>query len=514
VTISALDGLGGVGKSALAVRIAHQVSALFPDGQLFVDLRGATIGLEPLAPLAAIGQLLRSVDVADQQIPGSLAEGTALLRDRLRGTRTLILLDNASTGDQVRPLMPDVPGCLVLITSRGTLAGLANVHTLSLDVLPDDAARDLLCAAAGPGGVRRDDPALGELAELCGRMPLAIRIVAAKLRHDPALTVEALVKHLGEERSRLAQLRDDDRVLTDVLESSYAALPAARQRALRLLGLVPGTDFDAYAAAALFDLEFGEADGLLRALAEDSLLLEPMPGRYRFHDLVRLYARELAERDEPAADRRAALERLLYWYLASARSAALAAHPIWPDVPMPPRVGSVEALPAPDAQHASTWYDREYANVLAAVNSAAEHEEFLAYGWLLPAALWPFLELRGRPDDRLAVAETGLRCATRLGDPAGRMRMLRDKGTALYASRRYSESIEIGHQVLDLTRRAGTRVEEAKQLSNLAVAYVMSGKRDEAIEHSRQALELFEMLGEEKYLIPARINLVGALRLD
>jgi DNA-binding SARP family transcriptional activator len=185
LTISALDGLGGVGKSALAVRIAHRVSGLFPDGQLYLDLHGNARHREPLAPLAALGQLLRSLDVAQQRIPADLADCSAMLRDRLTGTRTLILLDNAAAEAQVRPLLPDVPGCLVLITSRARLA-VEGALSLRLDVLSEAEAVALLLAAAGPGRIRPDDPAVAELAELCGRIPLALRIIAARLRHRRA----------------------------------------------------------------------------------------------------------------------------------------------------------------------------------------------------------------------------------------------------------------------------------------------------------------------------------------
>jgi DNA-binding SARP family transcriptional activator len=510
VTISAVDGLGGVGKSALAVHVAHRAGGLFPDGRLFVDLRGHTRGLEPLASNATLGYLLRSLDVPEPRIPAADAERAALLRERLAGTRTLILLDNAASADQVRALLPVAPGCMVLVTSRVRFSGLPGVHAVSLDVLPAPAARDLVCLAAGQGRVRPEDPALDALVELCGGIPLALRIVAALLRHDRTLSAASLVEALNDRGDRLRNLRDDDRELTAVFESSYAALPGAARRALRLLGLIAGTEFGAHAAAALFDLAVGEAAEILASLVEHSLLMEPTSGRYQFHDLMRLYARETAERDEPQQSRHVAIERLLSWYAGTARSGAIVAYPSWSGQQLPPRVGSVEPLAVSDAKQALDWFDLERDHLLAAVE-AAEREGLPAYGWLLPAVLWPFTELRGRFGERLLLAETGLRCAQVLQDSAARNLMLRSKSTALNAVGRNAEAIEVGLLSLAFTRREGTRLDEAKQLSNLAFAYTRNEQLEEAIDYGWQSLRLFEMLGEESMEIPARINLSGAL---
>lgn len=510
VTISAVDGLGGVGKSALAVHVAHQLGGLFPDGRLFIDLRGHTNGLAPVDPSTALGYLLRSLDVPEARIADDAADRAALLQERLAGTRTLILLDNAASAEQVRPLLPAVPGCMALITSRARLADLPSAHAFRLDVLPVGAARELLRTAAGKQRIRADDPALGDLVELCGRIPLALRIIAARLRHDPTLSAASLVAVLEAEGSRLRNLRDDERGLTDIFESSYAALPQAQRRALRLLGLVPGIEFGVHAAAALFEVEPDEAAEMLASLTAHSLLMEPQPGRYRFHDLMRLFAREVAERDETGQRRHESVERLFHWYAATARDAALTVVPSWQGQELPACVGSVSPLAMADAQQALDWYDLERDGLLAAV-AAAEREDLAVYGWLLPSAMWPITELRGKAGDRLYLSEIGLLCAESAQDPAGRNRMLRCRSIALSEAGRFEEALEAAQLTLRYTREAGDRLEEARLLTNIAAVYQRDTQFEAALDHGWQALRLFEELGREDLGVPPRINLGSTL---
>ncbi|HTJ67030.1 MAG TPA: BTAD domain-containing putative transcriptional regulator [Actinospica sp.] len=510
ITISAVDGLGGVGKSALAVHVAHQLGGLFPDGRLFIDLRGHTKDLEPVDPHAALGYLLRSLDISAQRLAADVAGRSAQLHERLVGTRTLILLDNAASADQIRPLLPEVPGCMALITSRTRLADLADAHAFRLDVLPVAAARELLRTAAGRNRISADDPDLDDLVELCGRMPLALRIVAARLRHDPSLTVASLAALLQAEGGRLRNLRDDERGLTDIFESSYAALPEALRRALRLLGLMPGIEFGVHAVGAVFDLEADAAASALDSLVAHSLLMEPRPGRYRFHDLMRLYARELAVREEPEQARHEAIERLLYWHTATTRDAAKIAYPVWQGQELPPRVGSFSLLPVTDVQQAVDLYDLERDNMLAAVRMA-EREGLPTYGWLLPVVMWPFTEIRGIRGDRLRLAEIGLRCAESLGDKTGRGLMLRCKSTALAEVGRFDEAIEAGQLSLKYAREEGDRLEEARLLSNLTTTFHRADRVDEAEAHSRLSLQLFEELGRVDLGVAARINLTATL---
>jgi len=512
VTISALDGLGGVGKSALAVHVAHQVGDLFPGGQLFVDLRGATVGLEPLTPMAAIGQLLRSLDVPDKRIPGTLPDCTELLRDRLRGSRTLILLDNASAGAQVRPLLPDVPGCLVLITSRTRLADVEGAHLLRLDVLSPGEAAALLSTAAGADRVREDDPAVLELAELCGRIPLALRIVAARIRHDSALTVAQLAAQLRDERSRLGELHDEERDLADVLGTSYADLPAAQQRTFRLLSLVPGTDVDADAAAALLDLARADAESLLDRLVERNLLVEPSPGRYRMHDLVRLFGAEQAGAAGHEAERADAVERLLFWYAESAKAAWRAVEAARATPASTLGIGSVVPQEFAAAEEAFAWHDRESGNLIAAVD-AARTEGRYEYGLELARALNGLMHMRSNAARLLEVAEAGLACAVGLGDFLARSQMARSKGVALALLGRFDEAVAVKQQALEMARAAGSEKAEGEALVGLCSTFAAAKRLDEALDVGRQAVALFDRMGIAHHAAGPLINMAAALSL-
>ncbi|MFC1415970.1 AfsR/SARP family transcriptional regulator [Streptacidiphilus cavernicola] len=323
VVVSAIDGMGGVGKTALVVHAAHRLAERFPDGQLFLDLHGHTPGRAPLTSAEALGRLLRSLGADPRSIPGEPGERAAFYRDRLAGTRTLILLDNAASTAQVRPLLPGAPGSLVLITSRRRLAGLDDADPLHLDPLSRAEARALLHTVAGTERLPVGNPATEEIISLCGCLPQALRIIAARLRHHPVLRPEELAALLRDEKARLDHLSDGERSLVVDFDCSYSALPAAEQLLFRRLSLVPGADFDGCAAAALLGpaatgREPADAERLLESLLDRNLLVQQAPGRYRFHDLVQLYARGVAAGagagGPEAWEHEAARERLLDYY--------------------------------------------------------------------------------------------------------------------------------------------------------------------------------------------------------
>ncbi|MET7640450.1 BTAD domain-containing putative transcriptional regulator [Streptomyces sp. NPDC005438] len=316
MAVSAVAGIGGVGKTALAVHVAHLAREHFPDGQLYVDLRGA--GPRPAEPEEVLGAFLRALGVPDMSIPKGVEERAALYRSRLAGRRVLALLDNAHDTAQVRPLLPGTAGCAALITSRARLVDLAGAQLVDLDVMGAEEALTLFVRIVGEQRVAGERGAAMEVVAACGFLPLAIRIAAARLSARRNWTVSVLARKLADERRRLDELRVGDQAVKATFEMGYGQLDPAQRRAFRLLGLPDGPDLSLPAAAALLDLSEEGAEDLLEGLVDSSLLESAAPGRYRFHDLVRLYARSCAERDEEPAEREAALDRLLDFYLATA----------------------------------------------------------------------------------------------------------------------------------------------------------------------------------------------------
>ncbi|MFJ4832385.1 BTAD domain-containing putative transcriptional regulator [Streptomyces sp. NPDC088747] len=316
MAVSALAGIGGVGKTTLAVHVAHQARAAFPDGQLYVDLQGA--GARSAEPQTVLGAFLRALGTADSAIPDSLEERSALYRSVLDGRRVLVLLDNARDAAQVRPLLPGTEGCAALVTSRVRMVDLAGAHLIDLDVMSPEEALQLFTRIVGRERVESEREAALDVVAACGFLPLAIRIAASRLSARRTWTVSVLAAKLGDERRRLDELQAGDLAVKATFELGYGQLEPAQARAFRLLGLADGPDISLAAAAAVIDLPVEATEDLLESLVDTSLLESAAPGRYRYHDLVRLYARACAERDEqPTSLRAGALSRLLDFYLAT-----------------------------------------------------------------------------------------------------------------------------------------------------------------------------------------------------
>ncbi|MFF1682216.1 BTAD domain-containing putative transcriptional regulator [Streptomyces sp. NPDC058256] len=317
MAVSALAGIGGVGKTTLAVHVAHQARGAFPDGQLYVDLQGA--GSRAAEPETVLGAFLRALGTADSAIPDSLEERSALYRSVLDGRRVLVLLDNARDAAQVRPLLPGTEGCAALVTSRVRMVDLAGAHLVDLDVMSPEEALQLFTKIVGRERVESEREAALDVVAACGFLPLAIRIAASRLAARRTWTVSVLAAKLGDERRRLDELQAGDLAVKATFELGYGQLEPAQARAFRLLGLADGPDMSLAAAAAVIDLPVEDTEDLLESLVDTSLLESAAPGRYRYHDLVRLYARSCAERDEePPSERGAAMSRLLDFYLATA----------------------------------------------------------------------------------------------------------------------------------------------------------------------------------------------------
>jgi transcriptional regulator with XRE-family HTH domain len=320
VSVHAIGGMAGIGKTTFAVHAAHRLAGSFPDGQFFLPLHAHTPGQRPVSPADALASLLLTAGVSAAQIPPGVDARAARWRDHAAGKKILLVLDDAAGHEQVRPLLPGTPGSLVLITSRRRLGALEDAAVVSLDTLTPDEAAGLLARLAGRADVTAGDAGVGQLVALCGYLPLAVGMAGRQLAHHPAWTAAGLAADLAEARDRLELMAAENLSVAAAFGLSYADLNDGQQRLFRRLGLHPGPDIDAYAAAALDDTTVSQARRGLEALYGQHLITEPARGRYRFHDLIREHARTLAAADDPAA-RDDAATRLLDYYLHTARAA-------------------------------------------------------------------------------------------------------------------------------------------------------------------------------------------------
>jgi tetratricopeptide (TPR) repeat protein len=525
VAISTIAGTPGVGKTALAVHFAHQVADRFPDGQLYVNLRGYD-SAEPMDPGSALAGFLHALGVAPASIPAAVHERAALYRSTLAGRRVMVLLDNARSAEQVRDLLPSTPTSLVVVTSRDDLAGLVardGAHRLILDCLSTADAVGLLGSIVGAPRVAGEPDAAAQLARLCGHLPLALRVVAERAVRRAGSSLAELAGELADEARRLDMLdtpSDPATAVRVVFSWSYQALPSATGRMFRLLGLYEGADFDATAAAVLAGVDGhgsdpdgaggNEAAAALRTLVNTHLLESPGAGRYRFHDLIRLYAAERAEAQETRRDLDGAVHRLLAWYLRTADAAARVINPHRRHVPLPEHVAGAPARSFDSYDQALGWLETEHVNLVAAVGQAASHGRH-DIAWRLPMALWDLFQLGRYWDDWIATYRIALASARHLGDRGAQAGILNRLANAYHAAKRPQEGIDCLRESLEISRETGGRREEASALGNLGNAYHMLGRYEEAIDHFRQALALYRLMGEQYGESSALINLGWAL---
>jgi tetratricopeptide (TPR) repeat protein/transcriptional regulator with XRE-family HTH domain len=509
--ISAIGGAGGIGKTWLALHWAHHHLNHFPDGHLFVDLRGFSPTGQPARPADVLGGFLDALGVDHNRQPADPERRADLYRSLVANKRMLILLDNAATTDQVTPLLPGGHQCTVVVTSRNQLRGLIARHgarPIHLDVLTDTEAHALLAHALGPSRIAADAPAVTELIELCGRFPLALGVIAARAAADPHPSLGDTVAELRALGLDALESEDPTASLSTVLSWSLRHLTDQQRQVFALLGIAPGPDTGLPAAAALTGLPEREAHAVLRALAEASLIDRTPGGRYGMHDLVRAYATTIAD-TLPAGVREAALRRVLDFYIHTARTAQrlLDSHRERELTPLDPPAAGVHPHPLPDTPAAMAWFDAEHACLLAAQHTATT----LAWHptvWHLAWALQTFLYRRGHRHDQLVVWQAAIHAATHMPDPAPRTLAHRYLGLAHSYLGHHDDALDHMHQALTLATHHHDLTQQARTQRGLAYAWEQRGDVQQALDHARRALDLYRGLDHPAWEADA-FNAVG-----
>ncbi|QKV73800.1 tetratricopeptide repeat protein [Amycolatopsis sp. Hca4] len=513
VVISALAGAGGIGKTALALHWAHAHHDRFPDGQLFVDLQAFSPVGAPLEPAVAVRGFLDAFGVDPDRIPGSLQAQIGLYRSLVEGKRMLIVLDNADGVDQVRSLLPGSPTCTVIVTSRRRLTGLVTVcgSLLDLDVLPAADARRLLANHLGPQRMAAEPEAVAALLACCAGLPLAIRIVAARIEHHPDFPLAVLAEELRDTAVRLDGLDAGDlhSNLRVVLSWSTRALSGPAANLLELLGIAPGPDISLPAVAALAALPVHRTRLVLRELENASLVQQHIPGRYRMHDLIRLFATDPDHWRETGDTREAALRRVIDFQLHVAYAADRLLDPHRPPIRLGPPAPGVHPPPLSDASIAMTWLETEHPTLLAAHHAAAG-KGWHAAVWQLAWTLDTFHYRRGHRIDRLRVWEAALDAAGQLPDFIARIDAQQHLGHACTALGSPGEGIEHMQRALDLAEHHRALDRQAQGHRNLAWAWEQRGDSRRALEHAVRARELFRDL-DQPVLEAFALNATGWL---
>jgi DNA-binding SARP family transcriptional activator len=494
VVISAIGGMAGVGKTALAVHWAQQAAGRFPDGQLFVDLRGVGPDGEPADPARVIGWFLASLGVPATQIPADPQAHAALLRSVLAGKRMLIVLDNAADAGQVRPLLPGSPGCLVLVTSRARLTGLAvadGATVIDLDVLAAQEAHELLAQRLSPDRIAAEPEAANELVELCGRLPLALAITAARAAARPGFSLAQLAAELRDEADRLDALDTGEPAssIRQVFSWSYRQLSEPAARVFRLLGVHPGPDISAAAIASLAGIAPAAARQALAELTGAHLLAEPSPGRYALHDLLRAYASELAATD-PEPDRHLALGRALDHYLHTAHAAARILSPLRPPIAL--SRGQAEVIPEHlgDKDQAMAWFKAEDNVLVSAVDKAAGNG-FDAHAWQLVWSMADFYDWEGRWQEWAALQQTALAATTRLGDAGAQAVAHRGLASVSAKLGEYDQARTHLAACIGFYQQVGDNTGEARAHQTLSWIAEHQDRYADALSHAQRALSLF-----------------------
>lgn len=504
--VQVIDGMAGIGKTTLAVHVADRLAARYPDGQLFIDLRGHSDG-SPVGPATALVTLLRQIGVPASRIPPELDHRIALWRTELAARHVIVVLDNAASSEQIDPLLPASPGSLTLVTSRRRLAAFDGTPPQSLPVLPEEEAVELLAKVAGPARVRAEPESAAEVVRRCGCLPLAIRLAGARLAHRPGWRVADLARRLGQDSPVLAELTAEDRTVAGAFALSYEQLRDPAKQMFRLLGLYPGEFFGAVVAAALSDLPLLEAETVVAELVDRHLVEETAAGRFRLHDLMREYAHSLAVAVDPPAGREAAIGRVLDHYL---HVTAMVTEPLeWATIRKhlvlrePMRPDLLAALGGVDVD----WLEARRANLTALIRLATE-SGFDGAAWQLTRATWRFYYLRGYWDDIFDTHGHGLRAAQRLNDEAAVAAMHNYLASAYLRTAQYQRAFESLEVAINLRERSGDKIGANVSRVNLAIVYCLLGRLEESVELTERALEERRRWGGEAEAIWPNLGIV------
>jgi DNA-binding SARP family transcriptional activator/Tfp pilus assembly protein PilF len=504
VLIAAISGTAGVGKTALAVHWAHQVAGRFPDGQLYINLHGHGPSRNPVAPAEAISSFLDALQVPAEQIPARRDARAGLYRSLMAEKRMLLVLDNARNSDQIRSLVPSGAPSLVIVTSREPLTGLVAVedaHPVSLDVLSAADARELLVQRLGRERTTAEPDVLSDITELCARLPLALAVAAARIATRPGLPLATLVAELRATRGRLDALDAGEPTssVRAVLSWSYRHLPNQAARQFRLLGVHPGPDITAAAAASMAGVRLDQALRTLNELTRVNMLAEHTAGRFAFHDVLRSYAAELADAKDCEPEQRPAIHRMLDHYLHSADLASRVLCPLGDMINVAPPEPGVTTEQLVDEQRAMHWFEAEH-RVLPAVIGMAVSAGFDRHAWQVAATLTTFRDRRGSWQGSIAASlQTGLAAAQRTADWEGQAVIHRSLGYSRAQLGSYQQARAHYERAVDFYRELGDLAGQGRAYNGLGAAFEQQGQYREGLEFFVQALGLYQAAGDRSW---------------
>lgn len=496
VAVTVVTGMGGVGKTTLAVHWAHQLTHRFPDGAIYLDLHGFGPADAVVQPGEAVGMVLAAFGVRHEHMPANSAAQAALYRSVLADRRVLLLLDNARDADQVRPLLPGTPGCLVIVTSRDQLTSLIardGARPVHLDALPEDEAREFLVGRVGEDRTSAEPDAVAEILDRCAGLPLALAIVATRAVTRPAFAIADIAAELRVAHGGLDAFSDSDATLDvrAVFSWSCRGLGPDAGRMFRLLAAQPGPDFTIAAAASVLAVPPARVRTLAADLTRADLIAERTPGRYSYHDLLGTYAAELATQVDPESERQAALRRLLDHYLHTAHAASALLYPNADPLSLPPIAEGVVVEQIPDTTTALRWLTTEHVALRTAIIRAGGSPQFDPHTCALAQTQSEFLQRQGRWDDQITVQSLAVNAAERLADAAALGRAHRSLAVTYSRTGHHEDAHRHFDLALDLFAQSGDQAGQARVNRALAASWGGQGRYDLALRHSQQAHALY-----------------------